>query len=37
VVLSNFLEEDGASLPVEKNGVRVKTGKSGIVTIKVTF
>ena len=35
--LSNFIEEDGAPLAVEKNLVRVKTNKSGIVTIKVMF
>ena len=36
-VVSNFIEEDGAPLVVDKNQVRVKTNKAGIVTIKVMF
>ena len=37
VTFSNFLEEEGASIPVEKNSVRVKTKKSSVVTLKVSF
>jgi alpha-mannosidase len=36
-VLCNFLEEDGSPLAVDKNTLKVKTGKSSIVTIKVYF
>jgi alpha-mannosidase len=32
--VSNFLEEEGASMPIEKNSVRVKTKRSSIVTLK---
>ena len=37
VVMSDFLEKDGASVPFEKNVVKVRTKKSGVVTIKVSF
>jgi alpha-mannosidase len=37
VTFSNFLEEESASIPVEKNSVRVKTKKSSVVTLKVSF
>lgn len=37
VLLSNFLEKDGAPLAVEKNVVRVRTKKSSVVTVKVYF
>ncbi len=37
VVLSNFLEEDGAPINVAKNIVHVKTDKNSITTIKVKF
>jgi alpha-mannosidase len=36
-VLSNFLEEDGTTLSLVKNIVKVPTKKDGIVTVKVTF
>jgi alpha-mannosidase len=35
--LSNFLEEGGDGIPLEKNVVRVPTKKSSIVTVKVSF
>ena len=35
--ISNFLEEEGASLSIVKNSVRVKTKKSSVVTVKVSF
>ncbi len=34
---SNFLEQDGSAVWFEKNVVKVKTMKNGIVTIKVDF
>ena len=34
-VLSNFLEDDGESLPVKGKTLTVPTGKHGIVTVKV--
>jgi alpha-mannosidase len=37
VTISNFLEEEGPVIPVEKNSVRVKTKKSSVVTLKVMF
>jgi len=37
VVLSNFLEKDGAPISVEKNIVRVRTKKASVVTVKVYF
>ena len=37
VMLSNFLEEDGAPVAFEKNVVKVKTGKNGVVTLKVYY
>jgi alpha-mannosidase len=37
VVLSNFLEEEGAPVPFDKNIVTVKTKKNSAVTIKVYF
>ena len=37
VVLSNFLEKDGAPVPVERNVVRLKTKKSSVMTVKVYF
>ena len=37
VVQTNFLEEDGIPLTVEKSSVRVPTKKSSVVTIKVYF
>ncbi|MFI5253192.1 MAG: glycoside hydrolase family 38 C-terminal domain-containing protein [Bacteroidota bacterium] len=37
VVLSNFLEDDGAPVPFDKNIVKVKTKKNGLVTLKVTY
>lgn len=37
VLLSNFLEKDGAPLAVEKNVIRVRTKKSSVVTVKVYF
>ncbi len=36
-LLSNFLEEAGAPVAVEKNSVRVPTKKSSVVTLKVFF
>ena len=36
-VLSNFLEEVGASVPVRSNSVSVRTGASSIVTVRVYF
>lgn len=36
-VMSNFLEEAGASVPIQQNSVTVKTGPSSIVTLRVTF
>jgi alpha-mannosidase len=37
VVVSNFLEEDGASITPVKNIVTVPTKKNSIVTLKITF
>jgi alpha-mannosidase len=37
VVSSNFLEEEGAPVPFDKNIVTVKTKKNSVVTIKVYF
>jgi alpha-mannosidase len=37
VVLSNFLENDGSPVPFEKNVVKVKTKKNGMVTLKVYY
>lgn len=37
VTLSNFMEEEGASVPIENNSVRVKTKRSSVVTLKVSF
>ncbi|HTY39086.1 MAG TPA: glycoside hydrolase family 38 C-terminal domain-containing protein [Bacteroidota bacterium] len=37
VVLSNFLEGEKSELAIEKNVVHVPTGKSSVVTIKVSF
>ena len=36
-VLSNFLEENGTSLPIADKSVRVKTKRSSVVTLKVQF
>jgi alpha-mannosidase len=35
--ISNFLEEEGSLIPIENNSVRVKTKKSSVVTLKVSF
>jgi alpha-mannosidase len=37
VVTSDFLEKDGASVPFEKNVVKVKTKKNSVLTLKVSF
>jgi alpha-mannosidase len=37
VVISNFLEDDGATLPHRNNEVTVETKKNSVVTIKVSF
>ncbi|HTR80164.1 MAG TPA: glycoside hydrolase family 38 C-terminal domain-containing protein [Bacteroidota bacterium] len=37
VVLSNFLEEDGAPIPFTKNVVKVETKKNSVVTVKIRF
>jgi alpha-mannosidase len=37
VVLSNFLEEVGSSVPVRNNAVNVRTRASSIVTLRVSF
>jgi alpha-mannosidase len=34
-VITNFLEEDGAAVPIDKNTLRVATRGNAIVTIKV--
>jgi alpha-mannosidase len=36
-VLSNFLEEDGESVKVEKNRITLDVKKNSVVTLKVTF
>lgn len=35
--ISNFLEEEGAPVSIVKNSVRVKTKKSSVVTLRVSF
>jgi alpha-mannosidase len=37
VVMTNFLEKDGESVPVKGNVVSVVTKKNSVVTLKVTF
>jgi alpha-mannosidase len=37
IVLSNFLEDDGTPVSFEKNVVKVKTKKNGMVTLKVYY
>jgi len=37
VVTSNFLEEDGVSLPAQKDVVHVPTKRNAVVTLKVEF
>lgn len=37
VVLSNFLEADGAEVPVSGNRLQVPTGSRAVVTVKCTF
>jgi alpha-mannosidase len=37
VVMSNFMEEAGASVPVQNNSVNVQTRASSIVTLRVNF
>jgi len=37
VVLSNFLEEDGAPVACTDNGIRLATPKNGAVTIKIYY
>ncbi|PIU45429.1 MAG: hypothetical protein COS95_03535 [Ignavibacteriales bacterium CG07_land_8_20_14_0_80_59_12] len=37
VVMSNFMEDDGAPVPFEKNVLKVHTMPNSVVTVKVTF
>lgn len=37
IVRTNFLEETGASVPFEKNVVRLQTKRNSVVTVKVAF
>lgn len=36
-LLSNFLEDNGPPLPVDKNSVRVRSKRSAVTTLKVVF
>ena len=37
ITMSNFVEDDGAVVPFNKNTAKIKTKKNGVVTVKIDY